>query len=70
MSVAGFGDYDIGQICVPSMTTINPFPIEIGQQAARVILDLLEGKPTDRILTIVPELLVRESTQLTPSHRV
>lgn len=52
VSVAGFGDYDIGQICVPSLTTINPFPIEIGEPAARLILGLLNGKSIDRILTI------------------
>ncbi len=29
--IAGFGDYEIAEVAVPSLTTINPFPREIGQ---------------------------------------
>lgn len=28
--IAGFGDYEIAGIAVPALTTINPFPNEIG----------------------------------------
>jgi LacI family gluconate utilization system Gnt-I transcriptional repressor len=63
ISIAGFGDYDIGQISVPPLTTLNPFPTEIGAQAARLILDLLDGQSPARIQSIEPELLVRDSTQ-------
>ena len=62
ISIAGFGDYDIGQICVPSLTTINPFPTEIGEQAARLILRLLDGQAAEPVQIIAPELLAREST--------
>jgi LacI family transcriptional regulator, gluconate utilization system Gnt-I transcriptional repressor len=63
MSIAGFGDYEIGAVCVPSMTTINPFPRDIGARAAQLILDVLDGQQTDPVLIrIAPELLLRGSS--------
>jgi LacI family transcriptional regulator, gluconate utilization system Gnt-I transcriptional repressor len=63
MSIAGFGDYEIGAVCVPSMTTINPFPRDIGARAAQLILDVLDGQQTDAVLIrIAPELLLRGSS--------
>ena len=60
--IAGFGDYEIGAISVPSLTTINPFPREIGARAAQLILDVLDGKQSGVArITISPELLVRQS---------
>ena len=64
MSVAGFGDYEIAGICVPSLTTINPFPREIGARAAELILDVLDGRQPDRAtIAISPELLARQSSR-------
>ena len=64
MSVAGFGDYEIAGICVPSLTTINPFPREIGARAAELILEVLDGRQPDRAtIAISPELLARQSSR-------
>ena len=64
MSVAGFGDYEIAGICVPSLTTINPFPRDIGARAAELILDVLDGRQPDRAtIAIRPELLARQSSR-------
>ena len=64
MSVAGFGDYEIAGICVPSLTTINPFPREIGARAAELILEVLDGRQPDRAtIAIRPELLARQSSR-------
>lgn len=63
MAVAGFGDYEIAGISVPSLTTINPFPREIGARTAELILQVLDGQrdgPT--IIRITPDLLPRAST--------
>lgn len=60
--IAGFGDYEIAGIAVPALTTINPFPNEIGTRAAALILDVLDGRqeaPTR--IAIFPELLIRQS---------
>jgi LacI family transcriptional regulator, gluconate utilization system Gnt-I transcriptional repressor len=64
MSVAGFGDYEIANICVPSLTTLNPFPREIGARAAKLILDVLDGRQTEPATIIVaPELMRRHSSR-------
>jgi LacI family transcriptional regulator, gluconate utilization system Gnt-I transcriptional repressor len=61
--IAGFGDYEIAGIAVPALTTINPFPREIGARTAELILDVLDGRrDTLARITISPELLIRQST--------
>lgn len=63
VAVAGFGDYEIAAICVPPLTTINPFPRRIGQEAAALILQALDGELSgSTTLRIVPELLTRASS--------
>jgi LacI family transcriptional regulator, gluconate utilization system Gnt-I transcriptional repressor len=64
MSIAGFGDYEIGAVCVPSLTTINPYPRMIGAQAAEVILQALAGPlPGPITLQIAPTLIMRGSSR-------
>lgn len=64
VSIAGFGDYEIAGISVPSLTTVNPFASKIGALTADLIVaaldGLLEGPQTIRIET---ELLIRESSR-------
>ncbi|OSP55992.1 substrate-binding domain-containing protein [Pseudoruegeria sp. SK021] len=65
IAIAGFGDYEIADIAVPPLTTIDAHASEIGQQTAAMIVDLLQNKasPSEpRFLDITPTLLVREST--------
>lgn len=61
--IAGFGDYEIAGISVPALTTINPFPREIGARAADLILDVLDGRQEAAArIVISPVLLIRQST--------
>lgn len=61
--IAGFGDYEIAEISVPALTTINPFPREIGARTAELILDMLDGRQDEPArIAIAPELLIRQST--------
>jgi len=61
--IAGFGDYEIAEIAVPTLTTINPFPREIGTRTADLILDLLDGRDDlPARIAISPALLIRQST--------
>ena len=61
--IAGFGDYEIAGIAVPALTTINPFPREIGATAEDVILDVLDGRQAGpATVRIAPELIVRQSS--------
>lgn len=63
ISIAGFGNYEVGSICVPSITTIDPAPNEIGTRAARLICKMLDEPYSERSLEhIKPQLLVRESS--------
>jgi LacI family transcriptional regulator, gluconate utilization system Gnt-I transcriptional repressor len=62
--IAGFGDYEIAEVSVPALTTINPFPRDIGARAAALILDVLDGRQdAPARLEIRPELLIRQSTR-------
>lgn len=62
--IAGFGNYEIGDVSVPSLTTINPFPHEIGARSADLILALLSGSPSaPTTVAITPELLIRQSSR-------
>lgn len=64
ISLAGFGDYEIAAISVPPLTTINPFPREIGARVAALILDVLDGHQTGHAtIAIAPELQLRPSSR-------
>jgi LacI family gluconate utilization system Gnt-I transcriptional repressor len=61
--IAGFGDYEIAEVAVPALTTINPFPRDIGARAASLILDVLDGRQEGPArIVISPELLIRQSS--------
>ncbi|MFN3723299.1 MAG: LacI family DNA-binding transcriptional regulator [Paracoccaceae bacterium] len=63
-SIAGFGNYEIGAISVPSLSTINPFPRDMGAKAAALILDVLDGTQISAAtLRIEPALTIRESSR-------
>jgi LacI family gluconate utilization system Gnt-I transcriptional repressor len=63
ISIAGFGEYEIGAVSVPPLSTINPFPRTIGTRTAALILNVLDGQqPTPARIEITPELLIRGSS--------
>ena len=63
LSIAGFGEYEIGAVSVPPLSTINPFPRTIGTRTAELILNVLDGQqPTPARIEITPELLIRGSS--------
>ena len=63
IGIAGFGDYEIAAIAVPALTTINPFPRDIGACAADLILRVLDGQQgAPARIAIVPDLMIRQST--------
>jgi LacI family gluconate utilization system Gnt-I transcriptional repressor len=63
LSLAGFGDYEIAGVCVPGLSTINPFPREIGARTAELVVALRSGSamPPQRIV-IQTELVLRGSS--------
>lgn len=62
--IAGFGDYEIAEVAVPALTTIDPFPREIGAQTAELILKVLDGhQHSPASIAITPRLMIRQSTR-------
>lgn len=75
MAIAGFGAYDISEVCVPSITTIDPRSYDIGSTAAGLILDVLSTSDglgradgvgaslsAERHIEMPTSLVVRQST--------
>lgn len=47
ISVAGFDDIEVARYCSPGLTTVVQPKAEIGAQAARMLIDRIEGRATD-----------------------
>lgn len=62
MAIVGFGAYDISEVCVPSLTTIDPQPKDIGAVAAKLVIDVLANPKTGSQHAIVPALRAGGST--------
>lgn len=63
LSVVGFDDYTFAAMTSPPLTTIRHPLVEIGETAARLLIDRIEGRPwEDGAHLFAPELVVRGST--------
>ena len=63
IAIGGFGDYEIGGICVPALTTIDAQARQIGERTGQLILDLIDEQPDVTHVTIEPRLIVRDSSR-------
>ncbi len=67
ISVIGFDDIPGAAFYTPSLTTVRQPLNRMGEVAAQILLDRLEGKQEDPVeIAIEPELVVRESTAKSP----
>jgi LacI family gluconate utilization system Gnt-I transcriptional repressor len=48
VSIMGFGDFDIGRVTNPPLTSIRVDFAGLGKRAGRLVLDLLSGRPVDQ----------------------
>lgn len=65
VGIIGFANEPFTEIVSPGITSLNQYSIEMGKEAARILLDLLTNKQENRIpkqITIDPELIIRESS--------
>ncbi len=63
VSIVGFDDLDITEFYIPPLTTVHQPRRKVGEQAAKLMLKLLEsGKPDLSRAQIEPWLVVRAST--------
>lgn len=63
--VAGFANEPFTEFVEPAMTTLEQFSEEMGQSAARMLIERLEskeGKPFTSSMSYKPKLIIREST--------
>lgn len=63
IAIAGFGNYQISNICIPRLTTIDVQAREIGVLTGRLLLDLFDQKPNVKNIKITPQLIIRESSR-------
>jgi LacI family transcriptional regulator len=61
VAIIGFNDLPEAYISRPSLTTMRPYLRDLGAQAARTVLDLLDGKPVKNLVTMPVELIRRKS---------
>lgn len=65
MAIAGFGAYEISAVSVPTITTADPFPRDIGLRTADLIISVLTDAADTRpqqIIAIAPKVIQRQST--------
>lgn len=61
IAICGFANEPIDALVVPSLSSVNQFSKSIGQQAARMLLEQLNGQSPANII-LEPELVIRDST--------
>lgn len=62
-SIVGFDDIEISQYFTPSVTTLRQNAKEIGQIAAKVLIDQFNGETVEKIYRVPVELIIRNSSR-------
>ncbi len=62
LAVVGFDNIPTGRYVRPSLTTVSLPTYEMGASAARQLLKLLAGEPTEQLLWLPTRLVVRQSS--------
>lgn len=67
VSVAGFDDIDFAEAYIPSLTTMRQDRATLGARAARMLIDLMQGRTLEvPFLELPAEIVPRESTRARP----
>jgi LacI family transcriptional regulator len=61
LSIVGFDNILLSKYVSPPLTTVGQFPYKMGISAAQMLINLIEGKQTEKIIEIKNELIVRNS---------
>lgn len=63
MSITGFDDMEVSQYVRPTLTTIAQPADKIGEQSAKLLLELLSGETPEKTEYVLPhEFIIRQST--------
>ena len=68
VSVTGFNDLPMMDRVTPALTTVRVPQYEMGREAARLLVEQLEGAPEVQHLVLPVELVVRDSTTQPPDR--
>jgi LacI family transcriptional regulator len=61
VAFVGAGSIHYGDMLRVPLTTVSWSKSEMGHAAARLLLELIDGKKKNRTITIAPELIIRRS---------
>ncbi|MDE0969821.1 MAG: substrate-binding domain-containing protein [Octadecabacter sp.] len=64
IAIASFGAYHIAEVCMLTLTTIDPKPIEIGEGAAYLVLEFLRSSKIVKNKIIMPVFNLVVSTSI------
>lgn len=68
ISVCGFDNLWASEVYNPPLTTVHVPKVEIGESAAKILVDLLQGKTVEPKRIILPtELVIRKSVAVPPA---
>lgn len=62
VAVVGADNTLYGQLCTPALTTLDNKMAQVSLSAARMLLDVLEGRPVNQKLMLFTEIIRRESS--------
>ncbi|CAH1216473.1 MULTISPECIES: LacI family DNA-binding transcriptional regulator [Paenibacillus] len=62
LSIVGYDDIPLASYSIPELTSVSLRSQELGRQAAHTLDRLISGKKVPQLQTILPELIVRQST--------
>ncbi|WPJ96756.1 LacI family DNA-binding transcriptional regulator [Coraliomargarita algicola] len=63
VSVVGCGNLDLAGMFMPSLTTVDQDPLDVGRQALRLLVGQIKKKKlSSKAITIQPKLVCRDST--------
>src|SRR6185369_15596633 len=62
VAFVGAGSIHYGDMLRVPLTTVSWSKAEMGQSAATLLLELIEGRKKNRTVIVLPELLIRQST--------
>ena len=63
VGIIGIDNTLYGQICQPSLTTLDNRMVEMSKNASRILLDVLEGNQTSHKIMLFTNIVERESTR-------
>lgn len=67
VSLIGFDDIELASHLAPALTTIRQPKRDLGQRAARILLDRIEGQAVAPVTLLAPQLMRRETVAPPPA---